>query len=98
MVVNTVMKIVHDLTDEFALNVSYETLVIMDTDEVNLEGGHRSVSSKLTNNSAYEMPAEERKMHPAQFCKKELIFVKKSIGWLTLERPFNLRSVEREVL
>lgn len=53
--VNTVKNIAHDLINELAQTVRYETPVIMGIDEVNLAGGYRCVITNLATNNVFDM-------------------------------------------
>lgn len=53
--VNTVKNIAHDLIDELAKTVRYETPAIMGIDEVNLAGGYRCVITNLVTNNVFDM-------------------------------------------
>ncbi|HNB24271.1 MAG TPA: ISL3 family transposase [Candidatus Melainabacteria bacterium] len=55
LAVNTVKNIAHDLINELACTVHYETPVIMGIDEVNIAGAYRCVITNLATNNVFEI-------------------------------------------
>lgn len=86
--VNTVKNIAHDLIEELAETVRYETPVIMGIDEVNLAGGYRCVITNLATNNVYEMLEHRTQDHLKPFFEK--LPDRDKVEWVCTDmwRPF----------
>lgn len=67
--VNTVKNIAHDLIEDLAQTIRYETPVIMGIDEVNLAGGYRCVITNLATNNVFDMLEYRTQDHLKPFFK-----------------------------